>query len=95
MGKLLILVKQKRNSEQNLIILKVQTGPIEKNHKVSQQRFHEHYGQHRHNRIADWQFTLIEQCEILEQLKERETFWQHRLKTFYPYELNEEKEYLN
>ena len=62
--------------------------------KVSQQRFHEHYGQHCHNGIDDWQFTLIEQCETHEQLKERETFWQHRLKTFYPYGLNEKKEYL-
>ena len=62
--------------------------------KVSQQRFHEHYGQHSHNGIDDWQFTLIEQCETHEQLKERETFWQHRLKTCYPYGLNEKKEYL-
>ena len=65
-----------------------------KKRKVSQQRFHEHYGQHSHNGIDDWQFTLIEQCETHEQLKERETFWQHRLKTFYPYGLNEKKEYL-
>ena len=44
--------------------------------------------------IDDWQFTLIEQCETHEQLKERESFRQDRLKTFYPYELNEKKEYL-
>ena len=47
-----------------------------------------------YNGINDWQFTLIEQCETHEQLKERETFWQHRLKTFYSYELNEKKQYL-
>ena len=29
--------------------------------KVSQQRFHEHYGQHSHNGIDDWQFRLTEQ----------------------------------
>ena len=29
-----------------------------------------------------------------EQLKERETFWQHRLKTIYPLSLNEKEEYL-
>ena len=44
--------------------------------------------------IDDWQFTLIEQCETHVQLKERESFRQDRLKTFYPYELNEKKEYL-
>ena len=52
-----------------------------KKRKVSQ-RFHEHYGQHSHNGIDDWLFTLIEQCKTYEQLKERETFWQHILKRF-------------
>ena len=92
MRKSLILVRQRQNSEQNLIIIKAHTSPIEKKHKVLQQRFHKYYGRRSHNGIDDWQFTLNEQCET--QLKERETFWQHRLKTFYPYELNEKKEYL-
>ena len=65
-----------------------------KKRKVSQQRVHEHCGQHIHNWTDDWKFTLIKQCETHEQLKEMETFWQHRLKTFYPYGLNEKKEYL-
>ena len=65
-----------------------------KKRKVSQQRFHEHYGQHNHNGINDWQFTLTEQCKTHEQLKEGETLWQYRLKTFYPYGLNEKKECL-
>ena len=34
-----------------------------KKRKVSQQRFDEHYDQHSHNWIDDWQFTLIKQCE--------------------------------
>ena len=46
-----------------------------KKRKVSEKRFHEHYGQHIHNGIDDWQFTLIKQYETHEQLKERETFW--------------------
>ena len=65
-----------------------------KKSKVSQQRFHEHYGQHSHNEIDDCKFTLIEQCETNKQLKERETFWQHKFKTFYSYGFNEKKEYL-
>ena len=89
-----MLVRQKRNLEQDLIIINVHTGHIEKNVKVSQQRFYEHYGQHSHNEIDDWQFTLIEKYETHEQLKERETFWPHRLKTFCPYGSNEKKEYL-
>ena len=50
--------------------------------KVLQQRFHEHYRQHSHNGIDDWQFTLIKQCETYEQLKGRECFWQYRLNRF-------------
>ena len=37
---------------------------------------------------------VFEQCETHEQLKEIETFWQHRLKTFYPIVPNEKEEYL-
>ena len=46
----------------------------QKKFKVSQQRFHQHYGKHSHNGIDDWQFTLNEQCETHEQLKDRKTF---------------------
>ena len=69
-----MLLRQKRNLEQDLIITKVHTGPIEKKkRKVSQHLFHEYYGQHSHNGIHDWQFPLIEQCETHEQLKEGNT----------------------
>ena len=47
-----------------------------------------------HSRFDDWNFVIFEQCETLEHLKEREPFWQHRLKTFYPVGLNEKQEYL-
>ena len=46
-----MLVRQKQNSEQDLIIVKDHTGPIEKKRKVSQQCFYEHCGQHSHNGI--------------------------------------------
>ena len=64
------------------------------NQKVPQKRFHAHYCRDGHSGINDWDFVLFEQCETHEQLKERETFWQHRLKTFYPIGLNEKEEYL-
>ena len=87
-----MLVRQKRNLEPDLIIIKVHTGPTEKNVKCRSSVFMNIMG-NSHNGIDHWQFTLIEQCETHEKLKERETFWQHRLKTFYPYGLNEKKEY--
>ena len=61
---------------------------------VPQKRFHSHYIQDCHRGIDDWEVTLFEKCETHKQIKERETFWQHKLKTFYPLGLNEIEEYL-
>ena len=44
--------------------------------------------------IDDWNFVIFEQCQTHEQLNETETFWQHKLKTFYPISLSEKEEYL-
>ena len=64
------------------------------NRKVPQKVFHTHYCPDDHNGIEDWEFAVFDQCEIHAQLMERETFWQHRFKTFYPIGLNEKEEYL-
>ena len=61
---------------------------------VLQRRFHSHYVQDCHRGTDDWEVTLFEKCETHNQLKEGETFWQHKLKTFYPLGLNEKEEYL-
>ena len=61
---------------------------------VPQKRFYPHSVQDCHKSIDDWEVTLFEKCETHKQLKERETFWQHKLKTFYPLDLNEKEEYL-
>ena len=47
-------------------------------------------------RFDGWEVTLFGKCETHKEIKERETFWQHKLKTFYPLGLNEKKkkEYL-
>ena len=58
---------------------------------VTQKRFHSHYIQDCHSGIDDWKVTLFEKCETH---KERETFWQHKLKTFYPLGLNKKEEHL-
>ena len=58
-----MLVRQKRNLGARFNNYKSAHRSYRKKRKVSQQRFHEHYGQHSHNGIDDWQFTLIEQCE--------------------------------
>ena len=64
------------------------------NQKVPEKRFHAHYCLDGHSGINDWNFVIFEQCDTHEQLKEREIFWQHRLKILYPIGLNEKEEYL-
>ena len=64
------------------------------NRKVPQKLFHTHYCLDGHSGIEDWDFVIFEQCETHAQLKERETFWQHRLKTFYLIGPNAKEKYL-
>lgn len=71
MDKYLKLVKQTQNPRARLEHYKSAHRSFQKKRKVSQQHFHEYYGQHSHNGIGDWQFTLIEQFETHEQLKKR------------------------
>ena len=40
----------------------------------------------------DWQFTLIDQDTTNAELRKREVYWQHLLKTFSPIGLNEREE---
>ena len=46
-----------------------------------------------HSGIEDLDSVIFEQCETHALLKERETFWQHRVKTFYPTGLKEKEEH--
>ena len=61
---------------------------------VPPKRFHSHHIQDCHRCIDDWEVTLFGKCKTHKQLKERESFWQHKLKTFYALRLNEREEYL-
>ena len=61
---------------------------------IPQKLFHSYYIHDCSRDIDDWEEMLFEKCETDKQLKERETFWQHKLKTFYPLGINEREEYL-
>ena len=56
---------------------------------ISQANLFEHFCSSDHNGIDDWSFQLIDQSENLVRLRERESFWQHRLNSFVPHGLNE------
>ena len=51
-----------------------------------------YYIQEDHEGKDDWQFTLIGQCTANAELRNREVYWQHRLKKFFPNGLNEREE---
>ena len=53
-----------------------------------------HFSLNVHSSIEDWDSVIFEQCKTNAKLKEGETLWQHRLKTFYPICLNEKMVYL-
>ena len=90
-----MLEKPKLSSDIGPITIKAKIELSGKETEKYSRSFHDHHCQDDHLGIDDWDFTLFEQCEIQKQLKERETFWQHRLKTFYPLVLNEKEEYLH
>ena len=85
-----MLEKLKQSFVFGLIIIKVNTDLFEKENRT----YHRSVFQDCHRGIDDWEVTLFEKCETHKQLKERETFWQHKLKTFYSLGLNEKEEYL-
>lgn len=60
---------------------------------VPQKHLHSHYAQNCHNGIDHWEVTLFEKCEISKQPKKGKNFWQHKLKTFCPFGLNETEVY--
>ena len=62
---------------------------FKKNKKVLQESFHSHFEQLQHKGEEEWEIRLIDQAETVEDLRKRESFWQHELKTFQPHCLNE------
>ena len=56
---------------------------------VEQASFHAHFEDGKHHGINDWEITLIDQTDSVDDLRRRESFWQYELDTFQPNGLNE------
>ena len=63
------------------------------NQARNQKRLHEHYLQTGHNGIDDWDITIIDQADTEKSLRKKELFWNHKLKTYAPFGLNEREVY--
>ena len=81
--------KNKQSFVFGLIITKESTDLFEKKNRI----YHRSVFIHTRS-IDDWEVTLFEKYETQKQLRERETVWEHKFKTFYPLGLNEKGEYL-
>ena len=57
--------------------------------KSETRSFNAHFAEADHNGEEDWEVRLIEQIDNVEDLRKRESFWQHELETFQPNGLNE------
>ena len=76
-----MLEKLKQSFVFGLIIIKVNTDLFEKENRT----YHRSVFIYTIFKIAiEVLMTLFQKCETHKQLKERETFWQQKLKTFYP-----------
>ena len=60
-----------------------------KGNTVKQASFHAHFEDDKHHGISDWEITLIDQTDSVNDLRTKESFWQHELDTLQPYGLNE------
>ena len=56
---------------------------------VKKESFNAHLTKVNHNGEDDWEVWLIDQTDNVEDLRKRESFWQHELDTSQPNELNE------
>ena len=88
-----MLEKPKLSFDIGLTTIKVITELSIKETEKYPKCFCDHYCVDGHLGIHDWDL-VFQQCETHKQLKGRETFWQHRLKIFYPLGLNEKEDYL-
>ena len=56
---------------------------------MKQEPFNAHFAEVNHNDEEDWEVRVIDQTDNVEDLKKRESFWQHELEIFQPNGLNE------
>ena len=58
------------------------------NQTCNKKHFHEHYLQIDHNKICDWEITIIDHAETKPSLKQKGLYRYHKLKTYTAFGLN-------
>ena len=57
--------------------------------KLNKSHFHAYFEEDLHQREGDWEIRLIHQVVSVDDLRQRESYWQHELDTFQTNELTE------
>ena len=60
-----------------------------KGNTVKQASFHAHFEGGKHHGISNWEVTVIDQTDCVDDLRRKESFWQYELDIFQPNGLNE------
>ena len=60
-----------------------------RNKKIKQGSFHAHFAEGLHQGESDWEIRLIDQIISVDNLRWRQSYWQHKLERFQPCGLNE------
>ena len=60
-----------------------------RNKKVKQESFHAHFAEGLHQGESDWEVRLIDQGVRVDDVRRRESYWEHELDTFQSNGLNE------
>ena len=66
-----------------------QAGKSDPGKDISQGKLFEHFCERDHHGMDDWSFKIIDQADSLKRVRERESFWQYKLNSFYPKGLND------
>ena len=53
-----------------------------KRKKLNKSHFNAHFAEVNHNGEDNWEVRLIDQTDNVEELRKRESYWQHELDTF-------------
>ena len=64
---------------------------FKKKKKNRQESFHAHFVEVKNNGEDDWEVRLIDQNDNVEDVRKKESFWQHKLDNFQPNGLMSEK----
>ena len=64
-------------------------GNLLRNKKVKQESFHAHFAEGLHQGESDWEVRLMDQGISVDDVRWRESYWQHKLDAFQPNGLNE------